>query len=85
MLWARRAATYSRQTSIALHPLPFAGEVALRQETIPSLAATRVCGCVDQIGTNMPFEQMHAYLELFGFATTTADERLAEVHGRTCG
>ena len=31
-------------------------------------------GCDTQVGTDMLFEQIPAYLEFFGFPTTTADE-----------
>jgi shikimate dehydrogenase len=31
-------------------------------------------GCAIQVGTEMLFEQIPAYLEFFGFGTTTSDE-----------
>ena len=37
-------------------------------------AAVRARGCEFQIGTDMLFEQIPAYLEFFGFRTTTPEE-----------
>lgn len=52
----------------------FVGEVVMKQEITPFLDAVRARGCAYQIGTDMLFEQIPAYLEFFGFPTTTADE-----------
>jgi shikimate dehydrogenase len=52
----------------------FVGEVVMKQEITPFLAAARARGCRYQIGTDMLFEQIPAYLEFFGFRTTTPDE-----------
>ena len=52
----------------------FVGEVVMKQEITPFLAAARARGCDIQIGTDMLFEQIPAYLEFFGFRTTTPDE-----------
>ena len=52
----------------------FVGEVVMKQEITPFLAAARARGCEFQIGTDMLFEQIPAYLEFFGFRTTTPDE-----------
>lgn len=52
----------------------FVGEVVMKQEITPFLAAARARGCAYQIGTDMLFEQIPAYLEFFGFPTTTPDE-----------
>ncbi|MEK0084614.1 shikimate dehydrogenase family protein [Benzoatithermus flavus] len=52
----------------------FVGEVVMKQEITPFLAAARAKGCPIQVGTDMLFEQIPAYLEFFGFPTTTADE-----------
>ncbi|WP_018897899.1 ThiF family adenylyltransferase [Rhizobium sp. 2MFCol3.1] len=52
----------------------FVGEVVMKQEITPFLAAARAAGCDFQVGTDMLFEQIPAYLEFFGFPTTTADE-----------
>ncbi|AMJ60272.1 shikimate dehydrogenase family protein [Bosea sp. PAMC 26642] len=55
-------------------PTTFVGEVVMKQEMTPFLAAVRARGCTFQIGTDMLFEQIPAYLEFFGFPTTTPDE-----------
>ena len=52
----------------------FVGEVVMKQEMTPLLRAARQRGCPFQIGTDMLFEQIPAYLEFFGFPSTTADE-----------
>ena len=46
----------------------------MKQEFTPFLRAARAKGCQIQVGTDMLFEQIPAYLEFFGFGTTTADE-----------
>jgi shikimate dehydrogenase len=55
-------------------PGTFVGEVVLKQEITPFLRAAQEQGCPIQIGTDMLFEQIPAYLEFFGFPTTTPDE-----------
>jgi shikimate dehydrogenase len=62
-------------------PSTFVGEVVMKNEVTPFLAAARERGCEYQIGTDMLFEQIPAYLEFFGIRTTTADElrRLAKI------
>jgi len=65
-------------------PLPFdasrreprtvVGEVVMKQEITPLLAAARARGCRFQVGTDMLFEMIPAYLEFFGFGTATPDE-----------
>lgn len=54
-------------------PSTFVGEVVMRAETTAFLAAVQARGCRVQVGTDMLFEQIPAYLEYFGFPTTTAD------------
>lgn len=63
-------------------PSTFVGEVVMKAEITPFLAAARERGCDYQIGTDMLFEQIPAYLEFFGFGTTTAEElrSLAQIH-----
>ncbi|MGA8515387.1 MAG: ThiF family adenylyltransferase [Burkholderiaceae bacterium] len=51
----------------------FVGEVVMKAETTAFLAAAQARGCRTQIGTDMLFEQIPAYLEFFGFPTTTAE------------
>ena len=57
-----------------ISPSAFVGEVVLKQEITPFLAAVRARGCEFQVGVDMLFEQIPAYLEFFGFPTTTAEE-----------
>ena len=59
-------------------PATFVGEVVMKQEMTPFLLAAKEKGCPIQVGTDMLFEQIPAYLEFFGFPTTTA-ERLREL------
>ncbi|CAN5332672.1 shikimate 5-dehydrogenase [soil metagenome] len=52
----------------------FVGEVVMKSEYTPLLRAAKARGCPIQIGTDMLFEMIPAYLEFFGFGTATADE-----------
>jgi shikimate dehydrogenase len=52
----------------------FVGEVVMKREITPFLAAVRARGCDYLVGTDMLFEQIPAYLEFFGFGTATTDE-----------
>ena len=52
----------------------FVGEVVMKQEITPLLKAAQEIGCRTQVGTDMLFEQIPAYLEFFGFGTSTPDE-----------
>ena len=52
----------------------FVGEVVMKQEMTPLLLAARAKGCPYQLGTDMLFEMIPAYLEFFGYGTATADE-----------
>ena len=52
----------------------FVGEVVMKQEITPLLQAARERGCRTQVGTDMLFEQIPAYLEFFGFGTATPGE-----------
>ena len=52
----------------------FVGEVVMSQEITPLLAAARSRGCAYQVGVDMLFEQIPAYLEFFGFPSTTAED-----------
>jgi len=56
-----------------LSPDTFVGEVVMRSEITAFLAAAQARGCRVQVGSDMLFEQIPAYLEYFGFPTTTAD------------
>ena len=65
-------------------PLPFdisrvspptlIGEVVMRQAITPLLAAAQAKGCPIQVGTDMLFEMIPAYLEFFGFGIATPEE-----------
>jgi shikimate dehydrogenase len=55
-------------------PTAFVGEVVMKSEITPFLRAAKEKGCAIQVGTDMLFEQIPAYLEFFGFGTTTPDE-----------
>ena len=55
-------------------PDTFVGEVVMKQRITPFLRAAMDKGCPVQVGTDMLFEQIPAYLEFFGFGTTTAEE-----------
>ena len=59
----------------------FVGEVVMKRETTALLAAAQARGCATQVGTDMLFEQIPAYLEFFGLPSTTASElrRLSRV------
>ena len=56
-----------------LAPETFVGEVVMRTEMTAFLQAAHKKGCRIQLGSDMLFEQIPAYLEYFGFQTTTAD------------
>jgi len=54
-------------------PTTFVGEVVMKKEMTAFLAAAQARGCQVQVGTDMLFEQIPAYLEFFGFPTTTPE------------
>ena len=56
----------------------FVGEAVMTEEHTPLLRAALARGCRVQVGTDMLFEMIPAYLEFFGFGTATP-ERLREV------
>jgi shikimate dehydrogenase len=55
-------------------PTTFVGEVVMKQEITPFLKAAQDKGCPIQVGQDMLFEQIPAYLEFFGYGKTTPDE-----------
>jgi shikimate dehydrogenase len=57
-----------------LKPSTFVGEVVMKNEITPLLRAAKQKGCPIQVGTDMLFEQIPAYLEFFGLGTTTPEE-----------
>ncbi|MDO4640872.1 MAG: shikimate dehydrogenase [Neisseria sp.] len=62
-------------------PETFVGEVVLKEEMTPFLRSAAARGCRVQVGTDMLFEQIPAYLEYFGLPTTTPENlrQLAEL------
>ena len=57
-----------------IDPTTLVGEVVMKQEYTPFLRLAQERGCPIQVGTEMLFEQIPAYLEFFGFGTATSDE-----------
>ena len=57
-----------------LAPSTFVGEVVMKQEITPMLQAAIARGCKVQVGTDMLFEMIPAYLEFFGLGTATPEE-----------
>jgi len=57
-----------------LAPDTFVGEVVMKQEITPLLRAAMDRGCPYQVGTDMLFEMIPAYLEFFGFGTATPEQ-----------
>lgn len=64
-----------------LEPQSFVGEVVMRPDPTPLLAAALARSCRTQVGTDMLFEQIPAYLEFFGYPAATPEElrRLAQI------
>ena len=56
-----------------LAPTTFVGEVVMKSEMTAFLKAAKAQGCAVQVGSDMLFEQIPAYLEFFGFPTTTPE------------
>ena len=54
-------------------PTTFVGEVVMKTETTAFLAAALARGCKVQVGSDMLFEQIPAYLEFFGLPSTTPE------------
>jgi shikimate dehydrogenase len=57
-----------------ISPDTFVGEVVMKEEFTPLLRAAMEKGCTVQVGTDMLFEMIPAYLEFFGFGTSTPEE-----------
>jgi shikimate dehydrogenase len=51
----------------------FVGEVVMRTEMTAFLSAAQARGCPVQVGSDMLFEMIPAYLEYFGLPTTSAE------------
>jgi len=56
-----------------ISPDSFVGEVVMKREMTAFLSAVQARGCRFQVGSDMLFEQIPAYLEFFGLPTTTAE------------
>jgi len=56
-----------------LQPGTMVGEVVMRSQTTALLAAAQARGCPVQVGTDMLFEMIPAYLEFFGLPGTTPE------------
>lgn len=54
-------------------PTTFVGEVVMKTEMTAFLRAAQARGCAVQVGSDMLFEQIPAYLEFFGYGTTTPE------------
>ncbi len=57
-----------------VNPETFIGEVVMREEFTPLLRRAIEIGCQFQVGTDMLFEQIPAYLEFFGYGSATPAE-----------
>ncbi|MGZ5269776.1 MAG: shikimate dehydrogenase family protein [Ramlibacter sp.] len=57
-----------------LVPGSFVGEVVMASEHTPFLRAALERGCQVQVGTDMLFEMIPAYLEFFGLGTATPED-----------
>jgi len=57
-----------------LAPSTFVGEVVMKRTMTPLLEAARARGCRFQVGTDMLYEQIPLYLELFGHGRPSPDE-----------
>lgn len=55
-------------------PTTFVADVVMKQTITPFLQAAIDQGCQIQVGSDMLFEQIPAYLEFFGYGETTPDE-----------
>jgi len=54
-------------------PGTFVGEVVMKSEMTAFLRAAQARGCAVQVGSDMLFEQIPAYLEFFGLPSTTPE------------
>lgn len=55
-------------------PSTFVGEVVMKRAMTPLLVAAQARGCPIQVGTDMLFEMIPAYLEFFGFGSASPEE-----------
>jgi shikimate dehydrogenase len=57
-----------------IDPSTLVGEVVMRNTMTAFLQAAANKGCITQVGTDMLFEQIPAYLAFFGYGNSTPDE-----------
>jgi shikimate dehydrogenase len=57
-----------------IEPGTFVGEVVMKQDITPFLQAAQAKGCPIQVGKDMLYEMIPAYIEFFGFGTATPEE-----------
>jgi shikimate dehydrogenase len=64
-----------------ISPSAYVGEVVMSEELTPFVRAAQARGCDVQVGIDMLFEQIPAYLEFFGFPAATPDQlrRIAKI------
>ncbi len=55
-------------------PATFVGEVVMKEEFTPLLRAAKAKGCSVQVGTDMLYEMIPAYLEFFGYGQSNPEE-----------
>jgi shikimate dehydrogenase len=55
-------------------PAAFVGEVVMTEQFTPLLRAAFAKGCEVQVGTDMLYEMIPAYLEFFGFGASSPEE-----------
>jgi shikimate dehydrogenase len=63
-----------------LDPSTFVGEVVMKTDMTAFLKAAQARGCPIQIGSDMLYEQIPAYLEYFGYPVPTPGELRAAAH-----
>jgi len=61
-------------------PSTFVGEVVMKTDMTAFLKAAQARGCPIQIGSDMLYEQIPAYLEYFGYPVPTPEELRAAAH-----
>jgi shikimate dehydrogenase len=61
-------------------PGTYVGDVVLSSKPTTFLQAAKEHGCTTQVGSDMLFELIPAYLEFFGFGKATAEELRATAH-----
>ena len=63
-----------------LDPSTFVGEVVMKTDMTAFLTAAQALGCPIQIGSDMLYEQIPAYLEYFGYPVPTPEELREAAH-----